>query len=456
MKWTIALLACFVIGRDDPAHRVTSEELVEGYRENVARFPRLRVAYKVRETRLPAWRKSKEEHARYLEAEATKVGVDAPTKAQLTEFAAETRDTSLVPDELGSVFDFWTDRQRFQHRSAIEAPDWIPSDEPITPESLSTTYRLIQIVSYVPSSSHSTRTWSGLPRQGRGQGVVTKGLPGDRAGIQFPPLLIPDETWALRDWHPIDEFFRDPGTIDIVDDTGLDGPAGIIVAEIRSQQPAPEYLNAPKSLRRLEVIKAWIATKKGWVSTRIERSFGWFAGDTLVGGSTCAAHSILEVSAIEPIGKGFYPTKLTTKRFLDDPNEHLEVLDADQILAGDFLKIKTVLAEEMAWEALRVEPDQPMTEEMFALVFPYGTLYFDELQAKGGIIGMSDAQVQEMQRELSANGPPIEPTPPVAPSAPPVLHIGFWRFLLGVALGIFALAVLAEMILRRRRRRGTV
>lgn len=352
--------------------------------------------------------------ARNLERNVEQPTYPEAQKAEALGRAGELRKQATSPLSSRLVQDFRTDREQFQSRTprgAVDQHTWKPPDDPVRPETLSTVYKDVAIYSFNPLWERPLRLWPGTSPNGRSSyGMIYSkqaGRPWDfeaRQAFWFPALAVTTRDWAAQKWHPIDEFFAEPGgrfqgfSADVRGRYRLlkDEQIGDVQTAVVQQallRNTGVKLGQGDEIQQRWVWTAWLDRKQGCIPLRMELRTGLAKnGKAFHEGSLQETVEVTEIQTVE--GAGFYPKAGEVRTYETDPDWDGHWLTFEELVAGKTQSLpKAVLATTTSWNVIELEANRPMDAETFALRFPGDVGIFD------------DGQIVER----------LEPSPPVQP-----------------------------------------
>ena len=165
-------------------------------------------------------------------------------------------------------------------------------------------------------------------------------------------------------------------------------------------------------IRRCNVFKAWISVNKGCIPVRLEKSSHWSVDGRLVGYkesldfSSTLNGELLEIHEINEVSPGFFfPVKASLKIYgitenhrethSSAPRSFVDVLDG----LAPTIPIIRIVSREKKWDVVRIIPDVEISEETLKLPFPNGTELYDMRTNKISIVGMTEAEYEQMLRD---------------------------------------------------------
>lgn len=361
----------------------TPSALFDRYRANFDAFSTLKVRWKRVQSHTAAAVASEEAQIVALQSRIAEMDPDAPKYHELNQQlnARRTiRGGMGVPRPLFQTF--LTDRKRFMLRSApagweVGHPgdDWKLPDVPVTEASMTRDYQGFELVSFDGDPAHGYR-WI-TPFAGGASAMIRARLYQDDRN-ELPPLAV-NRLLEGRPRHPLDEFFNnDPKTFRAVRREAIDGRPAVLIEQaldgsLRSLGTGrPQPGGAGKGFEQLGVTRAWIDPERGGLPLRIEWSQELRKDGQLQPG-TGKPYKVLEVTEILSVGGAFYPTRGMIRTYGLAPAE------AAKNAAGKPYDASALVPyEETTWHAARVEANVPLGES-FALPFPKGSYYYDEI-----------------------------------------------------------------------------
>jgi hypothetical protein len=449
--------------------------LLAGFWQNHASFRTLRVQLKVTKRYGEHWFAYLKKQAE-LQAEAVKEGGVAPEakreRARAGESMAHALSDPYAQKPLPQIQDFWTDRARYQQRvprpltvsELDQGPEaaarlllsWQLPDEPLTPQTLPSRYRNFRIISYL--GALGVRVWDPSP-SGKSEGFTG---PAAAVGDQpFPPLGAPRTFGESGLLHVIDQFFRLPE--DQLKVVGKEVTGGMVTYILEHATPAPgrSWLAMdPRHADRLRVVRttrAWVAPELGYLPLRME----WSSHTELDGKRVDAGRppprgwkptqALEEVQIVKVPEGGFYPIQGVIRAYMVDVNFRPPALSLEDVQAGRLLEsIPYHLREETAWEALKIQANIPMPDEMFALPFPKDTVYLDSAEGKLYVTGSAQ---RVLDGAITGEAQPYKPQERVEAAPPAVKRRTGWRWG-GIALLAAAVAWIVYLRVRAGRQGG--
>ncbi len=384
----------------------TAEEVVAGYVAHRDRITTLRVQSTRTRVRTLAWSAAMIKQAEAIEAriaeddQATEAAERPYNAPQLAQQAAGLRSQAAQGGDMTlPSTDYWTDRYGIQFRFRIPigaAPSAFPDDPPTT-AALGTTYRNTIIVSS-PGPGAPVATWNGSQNGMAPTGGIFKSYRvGDAKLIATPPFGVVRPDWGLP-LNPYDEFYEGPGEFPrVVGRAVIDGRPTLILERRTAAMPPRSFLTESEfqrlgtRLRRSTLIRAWVDPARGYLPLRLE----WDA-EALLDGKLIAPpagtkpNRVIEEVVLREVAPGiFYPSSGAIREYQPDPSYKgptptvaAWVEQGTEGTAGP----PVVLVETVAWAAPVVEVGRPMAG-IFALEFPVGTTYYDEVRQRNTIRG---------------------------------------------------------------------
>lgn len=438
MSGTFAWQALVLAGLAGWNFELTAADLVAGFWQNYASFRTLRVQLKTTKRYGEQWflhlkqESEQQEQAAGEEALAPDAKLDALRRADLTR---EWLSDPYLREPLPELQDFWTNRAKYQQRvprpltvselaagreaAARLLASWQFPDEPLKPETLVTAYREFYIISYL--GEQGVRSWN-FSRSGRSVGSVG---PEEQLVYQsLPPLGAPRAVHDTALLHVIDQYFRI--AVDQLQLVGKETIGGVVTYVLEHAQEAPRgswLAPDPKYAERLRLIRttrAWVAPELGFLPLRMEwSSRRELDGKPIDAGRTpprgWKPYQVVEDVQILKVGDaGFYPVKGVVRNYMVEVNwRPPQTLSFEDLMAGRTLEsIPYQLREETAWEAVKVEANIPMADEMFALPFPQGTVYVDRDEGKQYVTGSAQ---RVLDGAITGEAQRYQPKPPVPP-----------------------------------------
>ena len=356
------------------------------------------------------------------------------------------RDTPRIKTVMEQ--DFWTDRENIQLRFSADGGEsglakwrWqdFPDEVP-TATNLSSTFRRVAISSFGPATNQQSHRWNGEWASGEGSGTIGPLPPQAESRFQnvhpiwfMPPLAFPGAQWR-NGASKIDQFFDDSVVYEkTLGEATIDG-----VSTIALLRQWEFDLKLSKGLTRCrETMIGFIDPRRGCLPLRIEvyRSFAPF-DDGLIerlasqlpwNGKFSRRHGIptqvvrnIEIKQQDGV---FYPVS----GFCVTMSALGELGDQD---------VECVEIDEARWDVKKFEVNRPMPKEMFAFLFPQGTIVNDVSEGLLKTVGGTDGKAEMLLHKLG--------TPPKKkPSS------SRWMY---VALGLSLLA--GAVVIFRRIRRG--
>lgn len=463
----VLLTVCAGIGSSEPVIR--PEDLVAGYRQNMAAFQTLRVTWTRTSQFAPNWFNHHEKLAKASEERAAQQGLSPEERAAyLKDAESERRAISAHRDPIVLEQDYWTDRVNFQMRvlpagTKGAAPDHsLFPDVELTPEALQGEFAGIFILSFYPSAAPSAfRIWAGAKRGA----MHAAGVRGDNPNTQnpntretyFPPLGVSDSQWGAQ-WHPFDAFFSGPiEEMQVTGEDNVDGEHTYILERRVEQKDKRSFMTAEDleqfgaDMQVFRLTRAWIAPQQGYIPLRME----WDVTRTYRGKPLITARKrpgppgrvLSEVRVRRIDGGGYYPVAGTIREYSVDANARVRGAKLADILAGRPLPPipPMVLTEEVRWTAHRIEANRAMSADMFALPFPENTGYFDSVRSRGLVTGSAQSFLDGV---ITPEG-----EPPVA-SSPGAIRQRPWALIAGMVT--FGVVLLAGAVRHYRKKRKAV
>lgn len=324
--------------------------------------------------------------------------------------------------------DVWCNRDNFQLRvpRTTEMRAFVQAgahgffsfpDMEASGESLLTDFASIYVLSQGTQTQHASRVWMG---HGQASGLVTR--PGKTADygilLSLPPLATADGSWSAQ-LHPVDAFFSgESREYQILGECEAEGIACLLVE--RNQGTG----------RHAYAVRAFLDPERAFLPLRLEYFPGGIADefrDHIAPGypdkAPAFARVVTEIEITEPVPGYFYPSRGIDRQYGARPRR-----------PGD-TRPSFVPQRETEWQVERVEVDRPMSDEMFALEFPEGTVFIDEATHQAMVVGNAEDHVRRLV--IGEN----EPRPP-ARSA---------RWVWGLVLAIVSALLLICIALARRR-----
>ncbi|GIW96021.1 MAG: hypothetical protein KatS3mg110_4062 [Pirellulaceae bacterium] len=453
-----AVLACVVALVSRPLwSQATVDDLVAGYQTNAAKFRTLRVLWERKFEETPAVKARALTDAGRLEGLAGSAK-SLDEKRQFEEQAAALRAQAARPLRKETwVQEYWTDRNRFQVR--LPRPDLppdtasqlsFPDDVPVG-DALATVFKQYEIASVLPSSSgHLVRLWYGADERGTLRASIRKG-DGYPTEFMVPPLGIPNGVW---DWaSPVDRrdeshlhwfdlfFLVSAAELRLVGRETVNGRSVYVIEYVSKSANLRDLKTSDgKTVEPATVQRAYIDPSQGCLPLRLEAG-----GRIYVDGQPLRPHNfqpsvVVEVSRIESVqGAGFYPMAgVVTQYTLDPEYPSRSIYEAlEDMLSKEWVPKKLVVSSTIRWEVRRLDANLPMPEELFSLEFPKNTHYFDAVENRTGVVGLTDEEVKRLAGE--------QPGQRLAP--------GRKWFVAGLATVAFVGAAVVFLLWKRARKR---
>jgi hypothetical protein len=426
MLATLVLMTLPMMAWDGP-DPASPEALFAQFRNNTKAFHTLKLQWRREANRTPEWIAQEKTAIQDLEAKAAALDNTTDDYHELNQEIH--RRNQAFPQLLGArrmVQAYRTDRVRFRvctapvNWNAINAgPDWSLPDEPVTEESMKTTFNNFSFVAYAGDPNGGFMT--GMPMGGGFLSAQVRRLNsfGDRN--LFPPLGVEKAEWGVPDlWHPIDAFFRDgPAEFSTVGRETIDGHEVVVIE--RRAEPSPQKGQATN--RRVFIItRAWLDPKRGALPMRITWSYleeidGKPSPATLLAKNPWQVLETTEI--LEVKNAGFYPSKGTIKQYGPMSTGAAPTKSATLVPFS-------IVEETTTWEVAKIEANEPITGP-FTIPIPKGTYYYDE------VLGYQVRAGYELKNQTKLP----------------------WS-LCGVIIGGWAVYGLVAVSLRRSRRRASV
>lgn len=425
-----------LVAQDETAV-VCIEDVLAGFRQNVATAQTLRVQWRWRDQATDASRRWRLAVAESLERDADDTKLAPDEKKRLLDGAKQERQAGMREsgsDTLVVQQDCWTDRKNLQVRHPAGygrdwyktgvAAEWVKHvflDDPLTPKSLATKFADYQITSCGEATNYQARLWNGSVSDGSHfVGAIHPSLEGMRAhaGWVLPPLVLPVFNWGTR--HLIDELFS--GKEDeyaVLGEVVVDGISTVLIERRYVSTGRPTF-----SLR------GFVDLNRGCLPLRIE----YFAGDMIE-----FRHILKMIDANE---RPYFSRTLTNVQIesFDGCYYPIRGLDEEYSADADYKEPGRRLAVHHSrdWVIDRVEVNRPMPREMFALEFPENTLVSDRVSDQ--ILYAGD-QEGHLRRVVSADMKRMKP-------ASGWSNYGIWGF------AFLAVTAIAFVVQQFRRKRG--
>jgi len=413
---TFFLFTC-VCGALVCAEEITMEDIIEGYKNNASQFHKARVFY-----------------------ETVKI-LHRPFQVTTESGTVLTNEDILQPTY---KLDYWTNFEDLFIRGGNETEDSLVRgghmsfdtvfggslENRISTIDFENTYRKIPVLTY-SAQDKIVRHWLGYDTiEMENNGRSTQSIPRAFVGSTIPlvrdpdfafPPFVPFSRENADRVFPTDAFFDAP-----LDDFRLLGTVTLrgetyVVLESRSTSEAMQGLSRAvvgtkyegADIRMNNIFRAWVSVKQGCIPVRIEKSARWSVDGRLVGheesldmNSALYYDEVFEIQEISKVKPGvFFPTKANRKfyAFSEDSEKALSSIPRTfvDVLDGHIpnVPITMVVSREKKWEIVRVIPDVEIPSEAFSLPFPKGTVLYDERTQKTSIVGMTDAEYEQMLRE---------------------------------------------------------
>lgn len=410
MLVTVALVAFIaaVEGEQYP----TPGDLVAGYRYNLSTFNAPRIIWRYVDIRPEAWYDHNENAATQLDRTATASTLDAKQRAELqSEASARRSSVAATASRIAHVWDYWTDRERFQVRTPsnndIQGAVSFP-DDPITPATLTTTYGNYRIFSYLSNANPPLRFWTGIDKRGTLSGILANGTGVAKQGdFLFPPLGACKEEWGVKQFHWIDAFYVLPAEqMQVVGKSNVAGHTTYLLRHQKLEKAPPTFTKLAANVEIGEATTAWVDPARGCIPLRIEWSSVIVIDGKSFGDGETKPFRVMETEQIEQFADaGFYPAKGSLWLYGADPHWAGTPITLDEAIAGKKVEIPLVTISEHKWDAAKVEPNAATNESMFAFTFPANTHYFDETKGRFFIEGLTQSEVDRII-ESGAGAPP--------------------------------------------------
>jgi hypothetical protein len=411
-----------------PTPSVMPAEIVAGYRENVAKFNRVRVTWQSVSCVLPGWLEWRRALVKQMEDELREAQqqrqLDDAQKKRCEAYVRNLKsECDHVFEEFWNLQDFWTDGKRIQvrepaasiHESA-EAARWRFSDAPLTPETLRTTYRHYRIESFDPDRTERLWLWTGWDTSSAydarfgnaapqgGTVYITKGTSvGERdAAFRFPPLLRRPHPKSESVVHIVDRFFDfPPSELRVLGITQLGDASVYVVEHRRDREPWDGAGQA--GVQVATFTRAFIAPDRGYLPVRIETWDARLDHGKLVDRQP-PPYQVLECLEVKDVpGGGFYPTKGMLKSWWTHPED----MPCSQSLTPEaFLRRplgRTFLTREGRWEVQQITTDPAMPGTMFAMEFPKGTYCYNKITGREYQVGVRHSVLESLWRSLTVS-----------------------------------------------------
>jgi hypothetical protein len=369
------------------------EEILAAYRQNASTPKTLRISWTRTLRRSEDWRKQQLFGEKSIQRE-----LDAMTPAeqsgergtllssQVKSFRAlGTRSLEGLVEPVAQ--DYWSSGPRFQIRWFVDekgsrglARAAFPDDE-TTRATLEPRFGSIAVLSVAEAGGGLFHLWEGSCDKGECFAGIRAHNPVELL-TYLPPLSRRAPADGVQ-MHMIDEFFSGaPEEYAVLAPVELDGVPVLLVERALK-------------VERGDCIRAWIDPARGCLPLRIETYLGRMDKfrDYLkpsLPDSPPFANEVLRVSEIrEAAPNYFYPVRGESFTYGEERNESLE-------RTGHRVPHETV-----AWSADAIEIDRPMSDAAFTLSFPPGTVFWDDREGQGFVVGDADGTFERLAESTS-------------------------------------------------------
>jgi len=395
----------FLLGKQSNELRVNPEDLVNGFRLNYYKFKSLRVSWQSSNENGNEWFREKQAQILLCE-KVLKTTTDDKERKEVETILRIRRGEVQSPKSkmvLYSHFDFWSDRNRFQIRSVSDLTGhWFKKTIPNKFEfpdlanvqnSLATSFKDISILSFNGDLKSGFQTWTGV-LGGLGSGSVSTKAPEAVSGWLFPPMGINSELWSPKStWNKIDQFFSLPiEGMSVIGVDNLKGKETYLLAynkvnENLERSFTPELIKKYPNARRHEKTVAWVDPTQGYLPLQIAYYHDFtFKRDEKAFTKSKDPDTLIEIERIEPVaGGGFYSARgvetffaysLPTAELID------QLTDLEGGILGKYSHGSLGTYQKSTWESTIVDARREMNAEMFDLIFPQNSVYFDQTTQK--------------------------------------------------------------------------
>ena len=379
MLATLVLMALPMMAWDGP-DPVTPESLFAQFRDNTKAFKTLKLQWRRDATRTEEWATHEKMVIRDLEAKASALANTTDEYHELSqEINRRTQPFAQLLAPRRMVQSYRTNRVGYLACAAPvnwdaihSGPDWYLPDEPVTAESMRTTFPNFFLGAYTGDPTKGFMWCTPLLGGTVSAQVRRLNYYADEHNY-FPPLGVEKSEWGSDVlWHPIDLFFRaDFKQFTTVGRETIGGHEAVV---IESRKETPRQKTQAANLRFFEINRAWIDPERGALPLRIEWSYleeidGKPAPGKLLGKNPWKVLETTEILDVE--GGGFYPSKGIIK-------EYGPMLTKVDTTTPEARLPFSILQESTTWEAAKIEANQPINQE-FTIPIPKGTYYYNEI-----------------------------------------------------------------------------
>lgn len=302
--------------------------------------------------------------------------------------------------QMFTPMEFFIEGENYQYRTphgtfktAESVADWKFPSEPLTPESLLSTYKEANIYSRSSTETPPARWWHGS----NSQAYIMKKHLGEVSRLSYPPFTdVSQPEWDRR--HPIDMFFSQSAEkYDVVRQEEVDGR---LLTLVEVCMPTNSFEQTWLCYR------GWLDLKRGAIPLKlhVSQSSGGLSREQFERVSLSPMEVLRTEKILELPDGGFYPVVTIREKMSRDP-------DAPQQPPAEAGKPQTIspyaVYYRYHWEAKLVDNQKTLAADFFSLRFPEGQKIFD-LDA-GKIPGA------------------LDPKPPIQPGQPaPELQVARW------------------------------
>ncbi|OYW17992.1 MAG: hypothetical protein B7Z55_11485, partial [Planctomycetales bacterium 12-60-4] len=245
-------------------------------------------------------------------------------------------------------------------RGDMELNDWRFSSDPVSPETLLTTYRNVSVFSRSSASSPASRWWRDSVDR---HAYVTEQHLAELSSIELPPLTnLPDSRMWSR--HPFDAFFSRPSEeYQIIGAEEIEGRR-LMIAEVsvpldRAGGPCLSY-------------RAWLDLDRGAIPLKLYRWHFNTPPQALDLDRTEPREIATTPEIRELPDGGFFPTRTLLESMANDPDFPKPTPEELEEIRNGTRKVPRVVDRRKSWDCSLIERLPQLDSEFFSFSFPEG------------------------------------------------------------------------------------
>ena len=310
---------------------------------------------------------------------------------------AEELEAQLKPDQINARLAgwlsersyFWTDGKSFQRRWSQGGDKLSANLSPaaLSPASLPTDYKYINIISAIDDAHPTFRVWFGAnSNYPFGQGRLGNDLNQIASHKTFAPLGVHELNWPERpDWYRLDYYLTRPAEqYRVIGWKEFRGRRTVLMDGFftpRNQKTGLQYR-----------YRLWIDPGQGYLPLRMEWANVDEQGQVVLG-----LHHHLDVLEIKSIARGFYPVRIEFQNYTFDSlaiEKQIEEIGIENLENKPPPPLPLVPGRTETWEVTHFTPNKPKNQDELGFEFPQGAVYWNNVDGKKYKAGKSPQEIK--------------------------------------------------------------